>query len=209
MRVIYLSLLLFALICLIICSTKYKLENLFVFSDEYVISSHDGLVYVVRGDFTNKKDAARILGEINDMFVRVIKHLKHKNSPETDKWAGEIKFLTKNFNPDVLGEHIPVSLTYTSYVKGKGDKIRMCLRLPHDKNNFHDMNTLKFVALHELSHMAVRTYGHDKEFWNFFRFLLLEAASIGEIELVDYRKYPKKYCGIDITNNPAFNKEDY
>lgn len=172
-------------------------------TDHMVSSTLDHEQYVVVEEFENKQEAANILARLNQMYVRVITHLKRNkmNSP----YAEQIAYLCQNYSPIVLGEHIPTNLKYTSFVAQKGVKIRMCLRTPEDRQKFHDFNTLSFVALHELSHLAVRSYGHDAQFWDVFRFILLEASSIGEIKLVDYSKFPQAYCGLpnDIRDNPA------
>lgn len=171
--------------------------------DHMVTSTIDNESYRVQEEFENKQRAANILAEINQMYVRIIYHLKktQMGSP----WAENIIFLGEHYNPTVLGEHIPSNLNYTSYVAQKGKKIRLCLRTPEDRRVFHDMNTIRFVALHELSHLMVHSYGHDETFWDAFRFLLGQASSMGEIRLVDYSKAPVKYCGIDVTSNPYFN----
>jgi hypothetical protein len=139
------------------------------------------------------------------MYVDLIKHLK-KNRMNT-RWAPNIQYLASNYNPDVLGEHIPWHTNYTSYVRNKGQKIRMCLRPEHDRRKFHDMNTLRFVALHELSHMMTESYGHEEDFWRAFQFILLEASELGMIDLVRYSNDPQPYCGIIITSNPAFDRK--
>ncbi len=172
-------------------------------TDHMVSSTLDHEMYIVVEEFENKQEAANILARLNQMLVRVITHLKRNkmNSPYVEK----ILYLSNNFNPTVIGEHLPTNLKFTSFVAQKGLKIRLCLRTAEDRNKFHDFNTLSFVSLHELSHLAVRDYGHSAEFWDVFRFILLEASSIGEIKLVDYAKYPQRYCGLpsDIRDNPA------
>ena len=62
-----------------------------------------------------------------------------------------------------------------------------------------------FVALHELSHIASKSIGHTDEFWNNFKFLIEEASSINIYDPVDYKKDPKQYCGMTITDNPYFD----
>ena len=201
------ALLIILVILIIVCGCGVKqLPALPFFNNEcMVISSVDNQKYIVREDFKNKQTAANILGEINAMYVRLIKHLK-RNKMNT-RWAPDIIFLANNYNPDVLGEHIPFNTNYTSYVRNKGKKIRMCLRSVNDRNKFIDMNTLKFVAIHELSHMMTKSMGHENDFWEAFQFLLLEASSIGEIKLIRYSQNPTPYCGITITANPAFDKK--
>lgn len=173
-------------------------------NDRYAVSSIDNEAYIVRDDYYNKQNAADILARVNVMYVRLIKHLK-KNKLDSE-WRNHIKYLADNYNPDVIGEHIPWSTNYTSYVERKGKKVRFCLRTSGDRNKLHDLNTIKFVAIHELAHMMTYNYGHDDEFWSAFAFLLKEAESIGEIVLINYRYRPQPYCGISINRNPAFER---
>ena len=69
-----------------------------------------------------------------------------------------------------------------------------------------DENTLTFVALHELSHIASKSIGHTEEFWSNFKFILHEAEEIGIYKVVDYSKNNVQYCGMKITSNPYFRK---
>jgi hypothetical protein len=179
-----------------------------LFRRETMVSSTlDHEAYVVCEEFDNKQEAANILARINQMFVRVITHLKRNRMDSP--YSEQIAYLSSNYSPLVLGEHIPTNLKYTSFVEKKGVKIRMCLRTVEDRHKFHDYTTLSFVALHELSHLAVRSYGHDQNFWSMFRFILLEASSMGEIKLIDYAKFPQRYCGLpnDIRDNPAIDSK--
>lgn len=202
MRIALLIILLMLIIATCACTTNMP-QMMFFARECMVVSDVDKEPYTVREDYENKQQAANILGSINAMYVRLIKHLKQNHMHGI--WGKNITYLANNYNPDVLGEHIPWSTDYTSYVRNKGTKIRMCLRTAKDRNKFHDMNTLRFVALHELSHMMTTTYGHKKDFWEAFKFILIEASKIGEIQLVRYKDAPQPYCGISITSNPAFD----
>jgi hypothetical protein len=197
----------YLLACVVLVIMSYVIftnampEGLFM-SEGMVASSIDKEEYLVCEEYPNKHDAANILAEINRMYVRLITHLKRKKMDT--RWASSIEYLVSNYNPTVLGEHIPSNLKYTSYVARKGQKIRLCLRTPEDRMKFHDMNTLRFVALHELAHMMTRSYGHEHDFWDTFRFILAEADSLEMIKLIDYRLAPQRYCGIIIESSPAF-----
>ena len=68
-----------------------------------------------------------------------------------------------------------------------------------------DINTLTFVALHELAHLMTQSFGHKTEFWKNFKFLLKEAKEIGIYQPDDYKKSPKEYCGMKITDNPLYD----
>ena len=68
-----------------------------------------------------------------------------------------------------------------------------------------DINTLTFVAIHELAHITTKSIGHKSEFWENFKFLLEEAKSAGIHQPEDYKKKPKEYCGMKITDNPYYD----
>jgi predicted metal-dependent hydrolase len=94
---------------------------------------------------------------------------------------------------------------YTAYSENKGKKLAFCLnKEKHNNNHLIDENTLMFVALHELSHIATESIGHNKEFWDNFKFLLKEAQDAGLYNMVDYSKENTEYCGMTITDNPYF-----
>jgi hypothetical protein len=102
-------------------------------------------------------------------------------------------------------ETLPTS-EYTAYSENKGKKIAFCLnKEKHNNNNLIDENTLMFVAIHEMSHIATESIGHNKEFWDNFKFLLNEAKEAGVYEVVDYSKNNQEYCGMTITDNPYFS----
>ena len=71
-----------------------------------------------------------------------------------------------------------------------------------DINNLIEMNTLMFVALHELAHVMTKSIGHTDEFWNNFRFLLKHAIANGLYIKQDFKNKPVKYCGTMITDSP-------
>lgn len=172
--------------------------------DRLVVSSIDKEPYIVEEEFANSERAANVLARINRMNVKLIKHLKANcmDGP----YAENIELLRQNYNPTVLGEHIPHNLKYTSYTTDKGKKMRFCLRPPQNRNGLYDWNTLAFVDIHELAHVATKSTGHQHDFWEVFRFLLVEANRIGEIKLIDYKKQPVPYCGIMIESNPVFDR---
>jgi hypothetical protein len=95
----------------------------------------------------------------------------------------------------------------TAYSENKGEKIALCLN--KDKNNggnkFIDINTLTYVALHELAHLMTKSIGHKKEFWNNFKFLLIQSKKCNIYNPIDYSKKNQEYCGDVITDNPYFS----
>lgn len=68
-----------------------------------------------------------------------------------------------------------------------------------------DLNTLTFVALHELAHIMTKSIGHKQEFWENFKFLLTNANDAGIYNPQDYKSNPTEYCGEEINDNPYFD----
>lgn len=91
----------------------------------------------------------------------------------------EIEMLINRFNPDNISESTP-SDKYTSYSVNKGEKIIFCIR---DKSpgpgqfKIINVNTLMFVAIHELAHVMTKSIGHEPDFWNNMRYLLSVAIN--------------------------------
>jgi predicted metal-dependent hydrolase len=102
-------------------------------------------------------------------------------------------------------ETLPTS-EHTAYSENKGEKLAFCLnKKKTDNNDLIDENTLTFVAIHELSHIATKSIGHKTEFWNNFKFLLTEAQAAGLYSPKDYKSAPQEYCGMKISDNPYYD----
>ena len=161
----------------------------------YVKSKVDNKEYLVqnKGD---KRQAADLLANVKINLSKLVKHCdeKYKNN-------GDVKRMVKKFNPDAITESSHKN-KYTSYSINKGEKIVFCLRSRDDKQKLIDLNTIMFVAVHELAHVMTLSTGHTEEFWKNFKFLLQEAVAINIYKEQDYAVKPKKYCGLTITHTP-------
>ena len=165
---------------------------------EFVKSSMDGKEYLVRS-LPDKKEAANLLAQIIDRFQKLLKHLELTQS--TDERTVRV---IKNLNVDAISEGSENS-SYTSYSVNKGEKVVFCLRSRDKNNKLMDINTMMFVALHELAHISSKTVGHDTAFWTNFKWLLENAIQIGIYEKQDFKKKPVEYCGIQITDSPLYH----
>lgn len=89
----------------------------------------------------------------------------------------------------------------TSYSINKGEELVFCIR---DKlnNSIHDINTLMFVAIHELAHIVTNELQHTDKFWNNMRKLLHQAENLNLYHYVDYSRNPIEYCGMTIDSTP-------
>ena len=152
---------------ILIISIKMYYDNDY-FQLKCIVSDVNGKKYCVR-ERNNLKQASNLLANITVKMEKLVQYVKEK-FPEQDN----VKRLVKNFNPQKIKETLPTS-EYTAYSENKGEKIAFCLssKSKTDTKNMIDENTLTFVALHELSHLATKSIGHNDEFWNNFKFFFI------------------------------------
>jgi predicted metal-dependent hydrolase len=150
------------------------------------------------------------------MLARTTEKMKRLTAYCGEKYPDKanVRRLVKGFNPQKISETLPTS-EHTAYSENKGEKIAFCLdkkkHTPLDEHGISreskmiDPNTLMFVAIHEMAHVATESIGHGDEFWENFKFLLEVAAEVGVYSPEDYKKQPQEYCGMRITDNPYYD----
>ena len=116
----------------------------------------------------------------------------------------DVQRLLQKFNPTKITETLPTS-EFTAYSENKGEKIAFCLEKNKGKSKLIDLNTLTFVAIHELAHIMTKSEGHKQEFWQNFKFLLENAKDAKIYDPIDYKNEPQDYCGMKITDNPLYD----
>ena len=177
--------------------------KIYVNSDEFnlrcIISEVDNKKYCVR-ERNKLNKAANLLADVTGKMKKLVYYLKNNFSDRDN-----VKRLVQNFNPKRISETLPTS-EYTAYSENKGEKIAFCLNeYKNNNDNLIDLNTLTFVAIHEMGHIMSSTVGHNEEFWNNFKFLLDNAVKIKIYKPVDYKKQSQEYCGMKITDNPYYD----
>ena len=125
----------------------------------------------------------------NDYATSMLKNAKQKKLDSINYWADKTK---------AAQDRIQV-------LQNKGEKIAFCLTKKKEGKKLIDLNTLTFVAIHELSHLMTKSIGHKLDFWQNFKFLLENAKEANIYLPEDYKKKPKQYCGMDITDNPYYD----
>jgi hypothetical protein len=168
------------------------------FNLKCIIASKDGNRYCVR-EREKLELAADLLATVTQKCKQMVNYMKEKHPDD----ARTIR-LVEGFNPKKISETLPTS-ELTAYSENKGEKIAFCLNTTKDGNKLIDINTLTFVALHELSHIMTESIGHKQDFWQNFKFLLTNAKEAGIYDPVDYKKTPKQYCGMTINDNPYYD----
>ena len=137
---------------------------------------------------------------MNQKLAKLVHHCK-KEFPEREN----VMRLVEGFNPKKISETLPTS-EFTAYSENKGEKLAFCLDTEkNSQGRLIDMNTLMYVALHEVSHIATKSIGHNDEFWENFKFIISEAKEINIYNPVDYKKSPARYCGMNISDNPYYD----
>jgi len=168
------------------------------FNLKCIIASKDGNRYCVR-EREKMELAANLLADVTQKMSDTVAFIKEKN-PEDPRTIR----LVDGYNPKKISETLPTS-ELTAFSENKGEKLAFCLNKSKNGTKLIDINTLTFVALHELSHIATKSVGHNQEFWQNFKWVLQNAKEAGIYSPVDYKKYPEEYCGMTINDNPYYD----
>lgn len=173
-----------------------------------VKSGHNAETYRVI-DSPTKQTASDLIAQLDTFAKGFILNLREKYSkPGMDPLGYElVKNLTNRYRGgSSLAENSPHGLE-TSYTLNKGDYIAICLRKKIPPYDLHDIEILKYVFLHELTHVAM-TKSDPKhiEFWKYFKFILREAVAQNIYTPVDYQTSSTVYCGTEVKYNPYFDK---
>jgi len=166
----------------------------------------NGTINIFSGDVTqNNNPNSGIINTPNNYFIipiisngitqKLLFEYCETKYPDDEK----VKRLVNNFNPNKISETLPTS-EHTAYSENKGEKIAFCLNKHNNSEKLIDINTLTFVAIHELSHVMTKSEGHKQEFWENFKFLLVNAKESNIYIPIDYKTNPEPYCGMKITD---------
>lgn len=170
------------------------------------IEAYNGKRYLVR-DRNDKEDAAKLLADIAANCQILVDYV-YENRDNFKERKKDIERLYGNFRPDAISESSPNN-NYTSYSINKGEKIVFCLRKKKGshKNELMDLNTMMFVAIHELGHLMTKSIGHTPEFWDNMKFLLEQGIKkdVNVYKKQDFANNPEQYCGMTITDSPLYS----
>lgn len=188
-----------ALVLLIVLIMLYTFLHFSDFNLIFVKAKTDDKFHLVR-NLPDRQGAANRMAEIKSRLLKLVKYIEQKypQDPRTQR-------LTDRFNIDSIQE-TRIDSSYTSFSVDKGEEIHLCLRDKSENFNLHKINTLMFVALHEISHVASVNKGHDDEFKQNFVWILENATKIGIYENIDYSSQNEKFCGEVINSNPLISK---
>lgn len=190
------------LVIILLLCISYVCYKIYLDSDIFhlkcIDSDVDGNKYCVR-ERPNYEKAADRLAKVTGKCVHLVNYLKESN-PNSQI----TKRLDSGFNPKQIQEVLPTS-EHTAYSENKGEKLAFCINKEKEGSEFIDENTLTFVALHELSHIACEEIGHTPKYWRTFKKVLEHAVDLGIYKPIDYKNNPVTYCSMEITDNPYFD----
>ena len=181
---------------LIICIKIYQESDSFQL--KCIVSDVDGNKYCVR-ERNKITQVADLLARVTHKLKELVRHMKHKYPDRAN-----VNRLVNGFKPKKIVEILPTS-KYTAYSENKGEKLAFCVTKKKHGSNLIDENTLTFVAIHELAHVATKSVGHTTEFWTNFKFLLKEAVKKNLYNPINYKENPTEYCSMKITDNPYYD----
>jgi hypothetical protein len=164
---------------------------------EYRVAKKNNKTYGIQEEFNESTKALELLASLHEEMDKFVIDLKKRN-PNDERVTRLVNGMKR-----VKIEEAPND-DGSSYTINKGELMALCLRHKTGNHQFHDYNTLQFVMIHEMAHIASISEGHNQEFINNFRFLLREAKALGYYEPVNYSNSPINYCGIKVTNNPYY-----
>lgn len=188
----------------------------------YVRSAVDGRQYLCL-KLPDRQRAADMLGRVNERLQTLVDHMsttygrgyvcdrndstKGKSDDDDDDVhhhvvcidSADVRRLVSNYNPDAVSEGGDQK-GYTSYSVNKGERMVICVRNADASRSFVELNTVMYVAIHELGHLMTSDVGHTPTFWHNFKQLLDQAIAIGIYTRVDYAASPQPYCGITISS---------
>lgn len=173
----------------------------------FVQSSIDERWYKVRKG-PNQQKVADTLAQLRKRMHTLVSY-SIENGPK--QWVVSLSHL----NLDAIAES-EENVGHVAYTVNKGEAIHFCVQKPQENNNDNplsreletNMNTLMYVAIHEIAHVVTKSTGHTEEFWQNQARLLRMAQKVGVYKNVDYRINPTSYCGVRLETTGEHKKEN-
>jgi len=156
--------------------------------------------YLVRNK-PDKDKAVETLYNLEMCLINLINKLDDDKSVIESSMYKYLKNLKEKIKKVGIQE-TPENSNYTSYSVNKGELLVFCIR-SKKTGEIHNINELKYVAIHELAHIACPEIGHTSLFFDINKYLLNKAIEYNLYEYIDYNKETKEYCGMELNINIA------
>jgi hypothetical protein len=161
-----------------------------------VRSPVDNNTYLVR-DMEDSDQAANMLAVVRQKIDRLVSIAAQDPRFANDirikrirqRWKGSQLCETGSFSQDA------------AFSLNKGEVIALSVRRPD--GGLEDADVATFVAIHELTHLAVDDNGHTARFWEAMRYLLKIAIEDAHVYTHQpFERLKRTYCGMPITSSP-------
>jgi hypothetical protein len=146
-----------------------------------------------------RQEVALRISNLAKKMDKVVNYMKENNLPDPlvanrlyKRWKN-VRTTPGGLRETSFGE------SSAAYTVNKGDQMRICIRDEKSDNLFEDPNDAFFVLLHEVAHLASKSFGHNLEFKQNFSYVTKIAVQLGLYKYQDYTKKAVTYCGVDIT----------
>tara|TARA_B110000902_G_scaffold263460_1_gene342559 strand:- start:2913 stop:3494 length:582 start_codon:yes stop_codon:yes gene_type:complete len=174
----------------------------------FLFYNNNKLVYIENSNFgtrflvQNNKDkfkSSKILSELTKKLY-ILRNYLVNNINKFPKFKQYIILLENGFNNNRTTIHEGLSdSNLTSYSVNKGEELIFCLK-SKKTDEYHKMNILMYVAIHELAHVACPEIGHGTLFIKIFKFLAEQAVKLKLYKYKDYYSNPEEYCGMILSS---------
>lgn len=176
-----------------------------------VKSPYDSNYYNICPDYDNTDEILHAFSRLNADILILLSHLRDKYLSSPQEHSKYIKTVVTSalyrYNPEVIYENAPTGRS-TSYTVFKGVRLHICARQKNDPHKLVDYEVLKFVGLHELSHIAAfDVVDHPPQFWSVFKFILKESLQAGIYKPINFKHYKMPYCGMMVNYNPLYDNK--
>lgn len=178
-----------------------------------ILHGHLGKKYAIlnlkNGYGTERKNRIDVIGTTS-MYsdFDIASTTAAKNGLDREEIAERIRQLFNNYDGNIYEISPTNKENLTSYTENKV-KLILCLRkkTPDATGHYqlHDINTMMFVVIHELTHILNDEFDHGPKFWHLFEFMLHNSIEAGIYKPVNYAVNPINYCGLNLTHNPLFS----
>jgi hypothetical protein len=139
-----------------------------------------------------------LLQVFNNMLL--LRNTLYKNKEKYKDYKIYIENLYNNFNENTIIKENYNESNYTSYTVNKGEEMIFCIKSRRN-NEYHDINLLMYVAIHELGHIACPEIGHTALYNDIFGFLLKKGIELNIYNMDNYSVNPVEYCGMEVYSN--------
>lgn len=188
-----------SIVVLILIIIVYNKSGSYLIETE---SSSGGNTYLTITGDVNVADTFDVL---NRMACTLLHKLETDDTVQNLDFKNIIKLYRERYEPLNLYENrFSFFSPTTSFIVNKKD-IALCVKDAYGK--IHEIGTLFFVLLHEISHMVIQDIHHTQFFWEVFKTLLFKAHKYDIHAPVDFQKRPVYYCNnsMIISYNPYFD----